>query len=162
MTDQEIRRINTELQRSDAIGDDMAAFIDARSRAEENLEEIKTALLEQILPAVVLVMEGVESGTKVLVAIKRVGEDLMPDGVGAGLKDFIQWLSTKGIPIFELVLTLMAGPFAILVKKKLDEMDKETDAPWLKELEDFLNPGKFMAEGKLPPAPPGFGGMGMP
>jgi hypothetical protein len=38
----------------------------------------------------------------------------------------------------------------------------ESEAPWLKELEDFLNPGKFMAEGKLPPAPPGFGGMGMP
>lgn len=86
----EVRRVQNEARRAKQLGPELAAFVDAKSRAKESMENIQAKILEKILPVVTRIMEMIAS---ILEGAEKFGDvyDAIP-GMGESVKDMLDVL----------------------------------------------------------------------
>jgi hypothetical protein len=76
----EVRQTFGDLRRAQQVGPGLARFVDAQSRLQQRVEDLKADLLEKLLPAVVNILEalnrtvgGVDAGIQIMQAIADHG-----------------------------------------------------------------------------------------
>ena len=157
----EIREINTQIDRARRVGPDLARFSSAQSRADAALEEIKTILMENFLPSIASLAEFAAEILQIISAIWKaadsVGLKVNPieyiRHIWKGLRDEFGFKDSD-LEMFRETILFFLGPFAGVVREHIRNKDDETDE-FVKQLEKFFDEGDFLAhvgdfDGPLP------------
>lgn len=155
----EVTRIQTQLRRAGQIGPEIATFVRTRSEGEAALEELKTAVMRELIPPVTSLTRDVTEFTRLVHATFNAFQDsplsnadpsLILNGITIALSPntwaFIQGVK-EVIPIWK-----------DLVQKQLDALrDKELE--FQEEVDRFLDPAEFAGStiGTSPITGPGMG-----
>ena len=155
--EEEVRKINLELYRSEQLGPQMAQFIRARTSGEEAFEKLKISLQREFLPllttlttAVTSVVEAIGPAIK---SIAKMGMDTVRKILGAlpligpAMEAFIDWVNEQ--------------------KRKSDEEARKEASKFKEEIDKFLDPGRALMSGlptrtRGPSRPTGTPGTGGP
>lgn len=140
--ERDVVRTQTQLRRAAAIGDELARFTRSRTATEARFEELRTEGMRLILPIVTEANESLNEVLNLIIATKRALE--ASGGLKVALDMMRKYLDLSGAleGLIDEVLPLL-GPLGERIREELKKLKEEKDQ-FQRELDDFLDPAKFL------------------
>ena len=152
----EVRRIQTEMLRAKELGPEMSEFITSRSEMREGWEEIKIAIVNEVMPLINTFMEIISGGIEILVLIKDLFTDagiIGDEGLFRHLMELLEVgikIMKPFIKIIPILIEYQPGFQALkataeLLKRFMDWLEgtEEKENRIRLEIERFLDPEMF-------------------